>query len=228
MDFLTKVAVKQGTIRTLGVKLDDMKDEAERLVSEFTGGVRSLAHAAKMVVQLHGNIDHEFDEGKIKEGMTSNEVRKLLKKYVERCQGVVINLAEQAEAMKQQAFGKSIALKNAIEFSKKMHEEEDVKAKNFSLAEEGGVVDARTGKARRAIGRHPGGSIKDQRAGLKVVEPEEAPTEDNKEESQDALEEKEEVVKADTPTIDVPVTKLVEISEKDDAKEDGANGETVS
>lgn len=227
MDFLTKVAVKKGTIGELGNMLDDSREESQRLIYNFEGRIAGLKHAAKMTIQLHGNIDHDFDEGLIKEGLTPNEVRKLLKRYIEKAQGVVINLAEQAEAMRLQAHGKLAAYDNAIKFSKNMFDKEKVKEENFIKAQNGEVVEGRRGKTERPVGIHPGGGVKDRRTDLKVVEPEKVGPEDNLEKGQDALKEGEEKTKADTPTIDVPAEKLAEIAEKVKAKEDGANGKTV-
>ena len=170
MNFLTKIAVKKGTIDEIGNKLDGLREEAERHSQQFEGSITSLKRAANHVLNLHKNIDADFDAGKIAEGMTANEARGLLKRWIERAYGVVDNLAEQAGALKQQAIGKQTAFKTSIEFAKKMMEAEIIKEERFIASQNGEVIGDvdKTGRPQsRPDGVHPGASIKQRR--LQVV-----------------------------------------------------------
>lgn len=175
MEFLTKIAVKKGTIDEIGNKLDDLKEEADRHSQQFDGSITSLKRASAHVLNLHKNIDADFEQDKIPEGMTANEVRALLKRWIERAYGVVHNLAEQAEVLKQQAIGRQAAYKTSIEFAKKMLDAEITKETQFLASQNGEILGDTTKAGRpqnRPMGVHPGSPIKKRR--LQVVKDEPA------------------------------------------------------
>lgn len=210
MDVLVKMGVRKGTINTIGNTVDDMKESADKHVHQAEGGILALDNAGKKVLLLHGNIDRAFDDGLIKKGLTPNDVRALLKKWIERAFNVVDNLKDKASTLKLEALGKQRAFQDVIDYSQKLLKEAENKEAGIIAAMNGEVVESNiSGKQKGRIpGVHPGKSIKSQRLGI-VKDITKAP----KGPVTDAA-----VVEVPAPETDKPAIEVVDVTEEEPVK----------
>lgn len=149
---IEKSQIKAGAVHEVGVRLDDALEGARSEVHRADGASAALERVAEACSQLTRQVDRELDEGKIADLVTAA----LVKKWVERCAGVVRDARAQALVAKTQGQGKVAAMEMAVGIAKKFVDDERRKIENFQAAVASGAL------AAEDAGRPPP-SIKEQR-----------------------------------------------------------------
>ena len=150
---IEKAQIKMGTIREVGILLDDALEGAQKEVHKADGAKDALRVALKALETLGTHVDKDVDEGQY-----DLEVASKIKRYVIRAQQMVTNLLAKAENEYFIICGQVKAYERSVEVTKKLHDMERGKAESLLKRSEEADVDSR-----RPTGAHPGKSLKEQR-----------------------------------------------------------------
>lgn len=157
-----KHEVKVLTYHELGMKLDDQLDAAKAEQSSFEGSKKAFALGRAKVEELTAHIDKD-----VRDGTLDLEQSTLAKRWVLRAVAVLQNLGIQAEVQGYQAQGKVMALTQAVNHTKVLHDQEKSLLDAAIAAEsQSSVETVDSGRpAVRAMGEHPGNPLADRREG---------------------------------------------------------------
>jgi len=167
---LDKAEIKQATFHQVGVLIDDSLEQAKNDVHVAQGASVGLIQTVKKVEGLGVHIDKDLDEGKY-ESIGSLEVAKIAKMYLQRAVAVMRSDAMSFEQRRLMAQGRVTAFEQTVALTKKLHDIETRKieairdAENEIANESSGSNgrDRRVYSDSRAIGIHPGMTIKQRR-----------------------------------------------------------------
>lgn len=173
-----KAQIKIGTINELGNKLDDFKEVAEKEIPRCEGYDRCLKELEDGLQSIFERVDIERDEGKFDEVKEALEVAKIVKQFLTRVQGSIVNLRLRNEKVRFIAEGKVLGLKASIDAAKKMMDAEVQKVQDLETAARTGTVvveedgtPVHQGDLRgRPVGVHPGDPLADRRGELSPAE----------------------------------------------------------
>ena len=153
---MDKGEIRAATVHELGCKFEDMLEASKQDESRNEGAKGALHLAAKKVSELQAHVDKDLDEGVFANLDGPLAVAALVKKYITRACSILESGAVTAENHRLMAQGRSTAFHQMIDNMKKLHDLETEKVAQKKAADAEGVL-------RRAVGTHPGVSLKEQR-----------------------------------------------------------------
>lgn len=142
-----KSEIKAAAAHDIGVRVDDLLEEAQREAYRASGAQAALLDAAKMIQKLHAYVDEDVEKG-----VCDLVAAKLAKTYVTRAITAVESMSQRANNIQLAAQGRVQGLETVVRSVKTYHDVEQAKASApHPVATE---VEAATG---------PGPSIKERR-----------------------------------------------------------------
>lgn len=159
-----KAEIRVAAAHDIGVRMEDMLDEARAEVERMRGARLALVEAAKKLEEHLQVVGSESDQGKLDPEHVS-----LVKRYVNQCGGIVRNLATGAEAKLLIAQGKVAGLEQSVKEVKRAHDAARAKVAAFErgdlVEEEEGdqTVGAAADRPVRVVGEHPGDPLEGRR-----------------------------------------------------------------
>lgn len=163
-----KSKLKAAFAHDIGCQVDDQLEAAKKKIEQARGGRNALKSATQFVAKLMEHVDKDREEGLLDPTKLDGElaVAALLKRYIQRCAGVVDNLATQGEIQLQQAMGEARGLEQVVQRLKAVHDQEIAKAQAVDEAVKHGTIEVEDGRPAgvdRAVGAHPGNPAADRK-----------------------------------------------------------------
>lgn len=149
-----KSEVKIATTQEIGVRMDDLLDEAQGEVHRAMGGQSALMEAVKQVQLLHGHVDKDIDESKY-----DLDVGSKIKLYVTRAVTILESMSQQLSNVQFTKRGKVEALQRVVHQIKSIQDAEKTKLESLQTV----PPENQLANKERVIGQHPGQSLKDLR-----------------------------------------------------------------
>lgn len=151
-----KAEVSMATAHAIGVRMDDLLEGARAELERMRGARSALGHAARKLEEHLQVVDQEAEEGVLEPEQVA-----LVKRYVDRCGGIVRNLVAATEVQLLVVQGKITGLQSSVGEVKKAHDQ----ARSRLEAVGQGQADSRGNAGNgRAPGEHPGDPLAARRA----------------------------------------------------------------
>jgi|MudIll2142460700_1097286.scaffolds.fasta_scaffold00003_133 hypothetical protein len=160
-----KAEIRRGTATSLGIKVEEMLDSAEKKAAELGGAKKAMQGHAKNLLGIMAAVDDEVEKS-----IPDLETAKLIKSWLSKTVAATENLAGHLSNIEQQALGEAQGYRVVHDFIQKIvreidsRQEELVKAiaeGRITLEEDGTPQMADSGP--RPPGVRPGASIAQQR-----------------------------------------------------------------
>jgi uncharacterized DUF497 family protein len=143
-----KAELRAAGMHEVGVRMDDLLEEAQREVLRCEGASVGLLQAVKAINELNAHVDADVTEERY-----GIDVAKVAKQYLSRSAQVVTNLSMNASNKRMMAIGQAQGVQTAVAITKKLVEHERSKA----------VPPVEEDSRRRTEGVRPAPTIKEQR-----------------------------------------------------------------
>lgn len=155
---IEKAEVKALFANNLGADIEDAMEAAKAEGYRNQGAAGALAQAAQAIGALGTHIEEALAKGELEPQKfdTGLAVATLVKRWIARCSGVCVNLADRAEVARQQRVGEVAGLQRAMAVVQKARDAEHEKAAGLRASED-------SPSNGRPTGAHPGMSIAAQR-----------------------------------------------------------------
>jgi len=154
---LEKAKLRERVFHEVGVKFDDLLEEARFEAERRKGAKKALVLAAAKVTNHEQKVDQAFAQGALTQSQSD-----LVRKYVRQCGGIVRNLLESSQIGILEQSGSVKTLEMCVMEVKRLHEIELEKAVILEMHENGEIPESDDPKDRYE-GIHPGSNIKDKR-----------------------------------------------------------------
>ena len=165
MSLVDKIEIKRGTVTSIGVKIEEMLDGAERKANETGGAKKAMQAHVKNLLGIVAAVDAEVEKS-----IPDLPTAQLIKTWLSRCVVATENLAGHLANVEMQALGEAVGYKAVHDHIQKVVKEIDDGKENFLKAiEEGRIVLEEDGEAKatgtgpRHTGVRPAPSIAQQR-----------------------------------------------------------------
>lgn len=165
MSLVDKIEIKRGTVTSIGVKIEEMLDGAERKAHETGGAKKAMQAHVKNLLGIVAAVDAEVEKS-----IPDLPTAQLIKTWLSRCVVATENLAGHLANVEMQALGEAVGYKAVHDHIQKVVKEIDDGKENFLKAiEEGRIVLEEDGEAKatgtgpRPPGVRPAPSIAQQR-----------------------------------------------------------------
>lgn len=151
MSSVIKSETKIATAQDIGVRMDDLLEQARTEVAQMSGAQAALNESAKAVAKLLVTVDSDVDGG-----LLDLQQAKFAKLYVNRAVSVLENLARHTSNMMMTANGKVTAFEKSVQSVSSYQEAEKTRLKTAltEIATEGSLD---------PVASRPGQSIKERR-----------------------------------------------------------------
>ena len=168
MATVEKAEIKIITANNIGADIEDMLEQARKSEHMHEGGKLALADAAKKVNALTELFIRSVQEGELDlSKLAPEEIEGLVKRWINRCVGLLENLTLMSQNAQLSAAGMVAAYKNAMKAPMKIMEAERKKMEAIKEAieeqERTGDPDLDGRTISRAMGQHPGDPLADRR-----------------------------------------------------------------
>jgi hypothetical protein len=150
-----KSQIKIGTLRSIGVRGEELLEATQRYAFELEGGKRSLLEAK---LKLLGHVKEHLSLDRLEEEGWDLEQREKIKRHFMHSVNIVDNLAEAGTVNVVAARGRADGVQRMLKLIRAEYEAEERKLEAMLAAQ-----DEDDGERGNVVGLHPGGSIKDQR-----------------------------------------------------------------
>jgi len=160
-----KSEVKILTAEEIGRKMEEMAEGAQKAAHLQQGAKDGLKHAAAKVGDLMAHIDKDVEEGII-DALKGDPlaIAKYAKRCLQKCIGVIDNLATTAEVVGHRQEGRRKGLEEAAKYANEIWKEEKAKLESLAKMLEAGNVEGDSDiDLRRVPTGHPGPTLKSQR-----------------------------------------------------------------
>lgn len=151
MSSALKSEVKIAAAQEIGVRMDDLLEEAIAEVHQAAGAQTALLEAAKAIAKLHEHVSTDMDGG-----LYPLDVGAKIKAYVNRAITALESLAQRAGNMQMTAHGRKQALEKVVLSVKSFKDNETTKLAEIHLSE-------KTSSAKITETRIPQVTIKERR-----------------------------------------------------------------
>ena len=157
---LEVVDLRKGTIREVGVLLDDALEVLRKDEVRFEGALPALKKASEAIVGVMQQVDQEMDEGKL-----DLPQQTLVKQWLMKAHTQIHLLERSAENNLLLCRGKACGMEQAVVRAKKLYDVEAAKQAILRKREGGPEEEilGEQGPTIRAPGTHPGLSLKQRR-----------------------------------------------------------------
>jgi hypothetical protein len=147
-----KSEIKVGTAHDIGVRLDDLLENAKGETLKWEGAESALGKAIEGLEGLFKHVETDLEEGKLS-GLEPLQVVGAIKRYIERASNLAKNLRTQARLQKEQSRGKAVGLEQSVTVVKNVVDKEQARLLTIAqglregaiAAEEGSVVSTSPG-----------------------------------------------------------------------------------
>lgn len=169
MATIEKAEIKILTANNIGADIEDMLEQAKKAEHMHEGGKIALADAAKKVNALTELFVRSVKEGEIdlSKNMEPEQIEGLVKRWINRCVGLLENLMLVSQNAQLSSAGMVAAYKNAMKAPMKVMEAERKKMEAVKAAieeqQKTGDPDLDIRTIARAVGEHPGDPLADRR-----------------------------------------------------------------
>ena len=170
MSSVIKSETKIATAQDIGVRMDDLLEQARNEVAQMSGAQAALNESAKAVAKLLVAVDADVNGG-----LLDLQQAKFAKLYVNRAVSVLENLARHTSNMMMTANGKVTAFEKSVQSVSSYQEAEKTRLKTA-------LTEIATERSSDPVASRPGQSIKERRlaeeaaaAAAAVVVPASAP-----------------------------------------------------
>lgn len=168
MATVEKAEIKIITANNIGADIEDMLEQARKSEHMHEGGKLALADAVKKVNALTELFVRSVNEGELDlSKLAPEEIEGLVKRWINRCVGLLENLTLMSQNAQLSAAGMVAAYKNAMKAPMKIMEAERKKMEAIKEAieeqERTGDPDLDGRTISRAMGQHPGDPLADRR-----------------------------------------------------------------
>jgi hypothetical protein len=159
-----KADIRRNAATSIGVKIEEMLDGAERKVAELGGAKKAMQAHAKNLLGIVGTVDAEVEKS-----IPDLETAALIKTWLGRTVAATENLIGHLSNIEQQALGEAVGYKAMHDYIQKVVKEIDEGKANFAKAVAEGRIQleadgsATTVGGPRVPGTRPGLSIAQQR-----------------------------------------------------------------
>lgn len=157
MSSVLKSEVKIATAQEIGVRMDDLLDEATSEINQAAGAQAALLEAAKIVTKLHDHVGTDLDGG-----LYPLDVGAKIKAYINRAVTALEALSQRAGNMQIAANGRKQAFEKVVNSVKVFKENEVLRLDTLRIREKE-LVEFPANTGPRTEGRAPGPTIKEQR-----------------------------------------------------------------
>ena len=120
---IEKAQLKMAVAHEIGARIDDVLEAAVVMETRLSGAPDWIRKSAQAVLAMHAEVDKDVDGGKC-----DLEQAKVLKDLITKAAGRVQSVLAVAESEQRIAAGKVVGLKLAVEVTKRVHTEEELKA----------------------------------------------------------------------------------------------------
>lgn len=165
MSLVDKIEVRRGTATSIGVKIEEMLDGAERKSHETSGAKKAMQAHVKNLLGIVAAVD-----GEVEKSIPDLPTAKLIKDWLARCVVATENLASHLANIEMQALGEVIGYKATHDYIQKIVKEiDDSKVAMIQAIAEGKIVVEEDGTTQqvdagpRLAGVRPPMSIAQQR-----------------------------------------------------------------
>ena len=165
MSLVDKLEVRRGTATSIGMRIEEMLDGAERKAHETGGAKKAMQSHVKNLLGIVVAVDEEVEKS-----IPDLETAKLIKTWLMKTVASTENLVGHLANVEMQALGEAIGYRAVHDHVQKMVKEiDDGKATFLKAIEEGRIVVEEDGEAQmvgvgsRPSGVRPGLSIAQQR-----------------------------------------------------------------
>jgi hypothetical protein len=118
-----KSEIKAAAAHDIGVRVDDLLEEAQREAYRASGAQAALLEAAKMIQKLHGYVDEDVEKG-----LYDLVAAKWAKVYVTRAMAAMESMSQRANNIQLAAQGRVQGLETVVQSVKTYHDVEQAKA----------------------------------------------------------------------------------------------------
>lgn len=165
MGLADKFEIKRGTLTSVGVKVEELLEGAERNAHEACGGKKALLAHMQNLLGIVAAVDDEVEKS-----IPDLETAKLVKGWLSKTVVATENAARHMEAMELRAMGEvsghtalhDVIQKMASTVETRQRQVEEL-AKSGEVESEGGEVSMKGGNGSRPTGVRPAPPIKAQR-----------------------------------------------------------------
>lgn len=150
MSLVDKLEARRGAAVSIGTRIEEMLDGAERKAHETGGAKKAMQVHAKSLMGIAAAVDEEVEKS-----IPDLETAKLVKTWVMKAVIATENMAAHLANVEMQALGEAIGYRAVHDHVQKVVKEiDDGKANFLKAIEDGSVVLEEDGEA-QAVGRGP-------------------------------------------------------------------------
>lgn len=118
-----KSGIKAAAAHDIGMRVDDLLEEAQREAYRASGAQAALLEAGKMIQKLHGYVDEDVEKG-----LYDLVAAKWAKVYVTRAVAAMESMSQRANNIQIAAQGRVQGLETVVQSVKTYHDVEQAKA----------------------------------------------------------------------------------------------------